>query len=640
MTTTTAPGTRVRVLTLAVAAVTAAAPVLAQRTVKPVLHGRHWVAVTGKPLAATAGALIFARGGNAVDATCAMLAATSTMWDTLGWGGETQALIFDPREGEVVGINALGVAPTGATVDFFHERGFVYPPEYGPLAAVTPGTPGGLIVMLAHYGTMSLAEVLEPSIQMADGYPIERAQADNMERRREMLQQWPDSARVFLPHLSSSEEGEGRAAPRAGEIFRQPDLLDTLRKLVEAEAAALKQGKTREQALAAAYDRFYRGDIAEEFVRGSRELGALHTMADLDQWQVHIEEPVRTNYRGVDVYKLTSWVQGPVMLQALNILENADLRSMGYNSARYIHTLYQAMNLAFADRDFYYGDPYYPPAEPLEGLLSKDYARARYGSIDWKKNDEDTRPGNPYDFQEGDNPFLDLLEQWTPIPPAADAEGEQGFQQASAGRQPLPRMTYEEAFTAGTTSIQAADAEGWVVSVTPSGAWIPAVIAGRTGIGMSQRMQSFVLDPGLNPYNLPEPGKRPRATLTPGMALKDGKPYLSFSVQGGDTQDQNLLQFFLNVVEFGMNVQQAAEAANITSHQMQSSFGAHESRPGDLDVRGDTPPWVRAELRRMGYSVRALDRTSGPITAIWFDRENGTMWGGASDFGEDYGIAW
>ena len=607
----------------------------AQRTVKPVLHGRHWVAITGKPLAATAGATVFARGGNAVDATCAMLAATSTMWDTLGWGGETQALIFDPRTQKVIGINALGVAPTGATVDFFREQGSVYPPEYGPLAAVTPGTPGGLIVMLAHYGTMSLAEVLEPAMQMADGYPIERAQADNMERRKEMLQQWPDSARVFLPHL-----GQERAAPRAGEIFRQPDLLDTLRKLVDAEAAALKKGKTREQALEAAYDRFYRGDIAEEFVRGSQELGGLHTMADLDRWQVHIEAPVRTNYHGVDVYKLTSWVQGPVMLQTLNILENADLVAMGYNSARYIHTLYQAMNLAFADRDFYYGDPYYPPEEPLEGLLSKDYARARYESIDWAQNDEDAHPGNPYDFQDGENPFLDLLEQWTPIPPAADAEGERGFQQAAAGPATLPRMTYEEAFTAGTTSIQAADAEGWVVSVTPSGAWIPAVIAGRTGIGMSQRMQSFVLDPRLNPYNLPEPGKRPRATLTPGMALLDGSPYLSFAVQGGDTQDQNLLQFFLGVVEFGMNVQQAVEAANITSHQMQSSFGAHESRPGDIDVRRDVPPWVREELRNMGYRVRALDRTSGPITAIWFDRDNGTMWGGASDFGEDYGIAW
>ncbi len=633
------PGLRVRCLAFAVAAVCAAAPALAQRTVKPVLHGRHWVAVTGKPLAATAGALIFARGGNAVDAACAMLAATSTMWDTLGWGGETQALIFDPRNNEVVGINALGAAPTGATVDFYRDRGYVYPPEYGPLAAVTPGTPGGLIVMLSRYGTMSLAEVLAPAIQMADGYPIERAQADNMERRREMLLQWPHSARVFLPHLSS-EEGDGRAAPSEGEIFRQPDLLDTLRKLVDAEAAALRQGKAREQALAAAYDRFYRGDIAEEFVRGSRELGGLHTMADLDRWQVHIEEPVRTNYRGVEVVKLTSWVQGPVMLQALNILENADLKAMGYNSARYIHTLYQAMNLAFADRDFYYGDPYYPPEEPLEGLLSKSYARARYESIDWERNDEDTKPGDPYAFQDGENPFLDLLERWTPIPPEAEAEGEQGFQQASAGRAALPRITYEEAFTAGTTSIQAADAEGWVVSVTPSGAWIPAVIAGRTGIGMSQRMQSFVLDPRLNPYNLPEPGKRPRATLTPGMALKGGQPYLSFAVQGGDTQDQNLLQFFLNVVEFGMDVQEAVEAANIASRQMQSSFGAHESRPGDLDVRRDVPPWVTAELRRMGYRVRALDRTSGPITAIWFDRENGTMRGGASDYGEDYGIAW
>ncbi len=637
---TPAPGLRVRIPAFTVAVVCLAAPALAQRTVKPVLHGRHWVAVTGKPLAATAGALIFARGGNAVDATCAMLAATSTMWDTLGWGGETQALIFDPRSDEVVGINALGAAPTGATVEFYRDRGYVYPPEYGPLAAVTPGTPGGLIVMLSHYGTMSLAEVLEPAIQMADGYPIERAQADNMERRREMLQQWPDSARVFLPHLESAESGDRRAAPRAGEIFRQPDLLDTLRKLVAAEAAALGQGKTREQALAAAYDRFYRGDIAEEFVRGSRELGGLHTMADLDRWQVHIEEPVRTNYRGVDVYKLTSWVQGPVMLQALNILENADLKAMGYNSARYIHTLYQAMNLAFADRDFYYGDPYYPPEEPLEGLLSKDYARTRYESIDWTANDEGVRPGDPYRFQDGENPFLDLLDEWTPIPPAAEAEGEEGFQQASSGGGSLPGISYEEAFVAGTTSIQAADADGWVVSVTPSGAWIPAVIAGRTGIGMSQRMQSFVLDPGLNPYNLPEPGKRPRATLTPGMALRDGEPYLSFAVQGGDTQDQNLLQFFLNVVEFGMNVQQAAEAANITSHQMQSSFGAHESRPGDIDLRSDVPPWVRGELRAMGYRVRALDRTSGPITAIWFDRENGTMWGGASDYGEDYGVAW
>lgn len=607
------------------------APADAQRTQKPVLHGKHWMAITGKPLAATAGAMVFAKGGNAVDATCAMLAATCTMWDTLGWGGETQALIYNPHTGEVKGINALGVAPTGATVEYFKEKGHRYPPEFGPLAAVTPGTPGGLMVMLAEYGSLSLADVLAPAIEMAEGYAIESSQADNMERRREMLAQWPDSRRVFLPHLS--DDPEQRAAPRGGEIFRQSDLKVTLEKLVEAEAEALAAGKSRQEAIYAAYDRFYRGDIAEELVRSVQELGGLITMEDLDRWQVYIEEPVSTDYRGIEVYKLTSWVQGPVMLQALNILENLDLQSMGYNSAVYIHALYQAMNLAFADRDFYYGDPYFPPEEPMVGLLSKDYARQRFESIDWKTNDEHIKPGDPYHFQEGENPFPTLLEQWTPIPPAAEAEGEEGFQQALV-------LSHDEAFVAGTTSIQAADAEGWVVSVTPSGGWIPAVIAGKTGIGLSQRMQSFVLDERLNPYNLVEPGKRPRATLTPGMALKEGKPYLSFSVQGGDTQDQNLLQWFLNVVEFGMNAQQAAEAANITSYQMQSSFGAHKAEPGRLRLRDDVPSWVIAKLRQMGYRVETRERTSGPITAIVFDREHGTMWGGASNFGEDYGIAW
>jgi len=605
----------------------------AQRTVKPVLHGKHWVAITGKPLGATAGAMTFARGGNAVDAACAMLAATSTMWDTLGWGGETQALIYNPHSRKVIGVNALGVAPTGATVEFFKERGDRYPPEFGPLAAVTPGTPGGLMVMLAEYGQLSLAEVLAPAIEMAAGYPIEASQANNMERRKEMLAGWPYSRAVFLPHLADDDSQE-RAAPYPGEIFRQADLEATLRKLVATEAAALAAGKSRSEAIMAAYDRFYRGDIAEELVRSTQEQGGLITMEDLDAWEVYLEEPAVTDYKGVEVYKLTHWVQGPVMLQALNILENVeDLSGMGYNSARYMHALYQAMNLSFADRDFYYGDPYTPPEEPIAGLLSKEYARQRYEQIDWQHNDDDTKPGDPYPFQDGEHPFPDLLEEWTNVPPAADAEGEEGFQQALT-------MTHEEAFTAGTTSIQAADAEGWVVSITPSGGWIPAVIAGKTGVGLSQRMQSFVLDERLNPYNLVAPGKRPRATLTPGMALKDGQPYLSFAVQGGDTQDQNLLQFFLNIFEFGMNVQQSVEAPNITSYQMQSSFGAHKSEPGRLVVRDDVPAWVIAELRDMGYQVETRRRTSGPTTAIYFDREHGTMWGGASDFGEDYGVAW
>ncbi|NIP14970.1 MAG: gamma-glutamyltransferase family protein, partial [Pseudomonas stutzeri] len=307
--------------------------------------------------------MMFQKGGNAVDAACAMLGATSTMWDVLSWGGETQALIFNPNTGEVIGINALGVAPTGATARFFLEQGLSYPPSLGPLSAVTPGTPGGLMVMLAEYGKLSLADVLEPSIQMADGYPIEASTANSLERNKRRIKEWPYSAAVYLPHA-----GEEREAPSAGEIFRQPDLAETLRKLVQAEAEALEAGASRKEAIYAAYERFYTGDIAQEFVRGAQEQGAQITMEDLANWQVYIEEPVMTTYKGIEVYKLTTWVQGPVLLQALNILENFDLASMGYNSARYIHTLYQAMNLAFADRDFYYGDPYFPPEEPIEGL--------------------------------------------------------------------------------------------------------------------------------------------------------------------------------------------------------------------------------------------------------------------------------
>ena len=622
----------------------------ADRPHKPVLHGQHWVAITGKPLGAQAGAMIFQRGGNAVDAACAMLAAVTTLWDTLSWGGETQALIYDPTKKKVIGINALGVAPTGATPEFFKNQNMKYPPEFGPLAAVTPGTPGGLFTMLAEFGTMSLADVLGPAIQLADGYPIEIELSSVIERNKARIKQWPYAKAVMLPH-----QGQAREAPAPGEIFRQPDLAATLRKLVEAEAQALKAGKNRKQAIYAAYDRFYKGDIATELVRSVKEQGGLFTMDDLAKWQVHIEEPVSTTYRGIAVYKLTTWVQGPAMLQALNILENMDLKAMGYNSARYLHAIYQAMNLAFADRDFYYGDPYVPPAEPIKGLLSKAYAKERFKTINWSKNDPEIGPGDPYPYQGEKNPFRSLLERWRATGGAKTAGGAAGSGStgATASAGPAPAVVaaadptsqplddeFVRHFYAGTTSIEAADDKGWVVSVTPSGGWVPAVIAGKTGVGLSQRMQSFVLDPAENPFNVVEPGKHPRATLTPSLALKDGKPYLSFAVQGGDSQDQNLLQFFLDVVEFGMNVQEACEAANINSYQMRSSFGAHDARPGKMLINEQLPAWVRSELARMGYSFEVKPRTAGPINAIFFDQPHGTFWGGSSDDGDDYGIAW
>lgn len=610
--------------------------IIAQQTQKPPLHGKNWMAITGKPLAATAGAIIFQKGGNAIDAACAMLAATCTMWDVLSWGGETQALIYNPKTKKVIAINALGIAPTGATPEFFKSKGYNFPPQYGPLAATTPGTPGGICYMLANYGTMSLEQVLAPAMQMAAGYPIEAQTANSIERSKEHIKEWPYSKKIFLPHL-----GEKREAPEAGEIFVQKDLLNTLTKMVEAEREALKKGKNRKEAIMAAYNRFYKGDIAREFVRGCREQGGLITMEDLAKWKPIEEEPLHVNYKGIEVYKLQQWTQGPVMLQSLNILENFDLKGMGYNSAKYIHTLYQTMNLSFADRDFYYGDPYFSKNQPMKGLLSKEYAKQRASLIQFEKNDVHIGPGDPYPFEGKTNPFLNLLRQR-----GYELDtSKRNFAPAHDMRNSSSLVDYQESLWLGTTSVEAADKDGWVVSITPSGGWVPACIAGNTGVGMSQRMQSFVLDSSLNPFNVVAPGKRPRVTLTPTLALKNGKPFLSFAVQGGDTQDQNLLQFFLNIVEFGMTVQQAAEAANINTNQLWLSLGGTKTsdrmpKPGQILLQDQTPEPVRNQLKKMGYILSFDDRTSGPINAIYFDWKHGSFWGGSSNHGEDYGIAW
>lgn len=616
---------------------------MAQQTQKPILHGKNWMAITGKPLAATAGSMLFQQGGNAVDASLAMLAATCTMWDVLHWGGETQVLLYNPKTKKVIAFNGLGVAPTGATPEFFKGKGYAFPPEYGPLAAVTPGTPGSICYLLANYGTKSLKEVLAPAMQLAAGYPMEGSTANSIERQKNRIKEWPYSKVVFLPHL-----GEKREAPEAGEIFVQKNLLETLTKMVDAEQQALKQGKNRKQAIMAAYDRFYKGDIAKEFVRGSQEQGGLITMQDLANWKPIEEEPMKVSYKGIDVYKLQQWTQGPSMLQALNILENFDLKSMGYNSSKYIHTITQAMHLSLADRDFYYGDPYFSKNQPMQGLLSKEYAKQRAQLIDTSKNLSPALPGDPYPFEGKTNPYYELLKNWASM---ADTTAKTGGAIPAHDMRQLAYQhsamdeSYMDMMLRGTTSVEAADAEGWVVSITPSGGWIPACIAGNTGIGMSQRLQSFVLDSALNPFNVVAPGKRPRVTLTPSLAMKEGKPFLSFAVQGGDTQDQNLLQFFLNMVEFGMNVQQATEAANVNTNQLWLSLGGTKikdraPRTGDIILQNKTPEAVRNELKAKGYKLSFTERSSGPINAIFFDWKHNSFWGGSSNHGDDYGIGW
>ena len=621
----------------------------AQPTQKPPLHGKNWMAVTGKPLAATAGSIVFQKGGNAVDAACAMLAATCTMWDVLSWGGETQALIYNPKTKKVIAINALGVAPTGATVEFFKSKGYDFPPEYGPLAAVTPGTFGGLCLMLSEFGTMSLKEVLAPAMQLAAGYPIEAQTANSMERGKEMLKGWPYSKAIFLPHL-----GQKREAPEAGEIFVQKDLLETLTKLVDAEQAALKNKKSRKAAIMAAYDRFYTGDVAKEFVRGNNEQGGLITMKDLANWKPIIEEPLHVNYKGIEVYKLQQWTQGPMLLQGLNILENIDLKSMGYNSPQYIHTVYQALSMSFADRDFYYGDPAFSPNIPMQGLLSKAYAKDRAKQILLDKNDPNIAPGDPYPYEGKTNPYLSLLQKRKLLTDTTAIQGTavpKHDQTSYISMEDLKNSittsdeAYHDRLWRGTTSVEAADSSGWVVSITPSGGWLPACVAGKTGIGMSQRMQSFVLDSIVDPFNVVAPGKRPRVTLTPSLALKDGKPLICFGVQGGDTQDQNLLQFFLNMVEFNMTVQEATEAPNFNTNQLWLSLGGtkmndRKPKAGNILLSNSTKPAVSDALKKMGYKISLGSRTSGPINAIYLDDKHKSIWGGSSNNGEDYGIGW
>ena len=463
---------------------------ISQTTQKPPLHGKKYMAITGKPIAATVGARIFEQGGNAVDASCAMIAASCTIWDVLSWGGETQALIYNPNTKKVIAMNALGYAPQQATVDFFKKKGYNFPPEYGPLAAVTPGTFGGICYMLSHYGTMHLYQILEPSLNLAQGYPMDAQTANAIEKNKALIKQWKYSARILLPHL-----GEQREAPEPGEIFVQKELANTLQQLIDVEKKALKSGKPRIEAITDAYNLFYKGAIADEIVRSTQEQGGLITKEDLRIWQPREEDPLHVNYKGIDVYKLNAWTQGPTLLQALNILENFDLKSMEYNSSQYINTLYQTLSLVNADRDFYYGDPKFSQI-PIEGLLSKAYSKERSKLIDTTKNNIYIEPGNPYPYQNQINPFSNLLKKRKLFLDSIETSVQTAVPKHDASHILIHEMysedaLYETRLFAGTTTVEAADAEGWVVSVTPSGGWIPACIAGNTGIGLSQRLTKF-----------------------------------------------------------------------------------------------------------------------------------------------------
>ena len=585
-----------------------------ERPVRLPARGTHGAVAAGSGPATAAGMRIYYRGGNAVDAgIAAMLAASVTEFSHFGLGGEAPILVRT-RDGKVHAVAGVGTMPKLASAEFFRHRKLLpdelaappdpmglkaWVPVAGILAALVPGMVDSALVTLREYGTMSFAEVVEPAIELADAYPVDETRAGAIRRAQRYLESWPSSRRVFLP--------EGRA-PLPGEILRQPDLARTLRQMADTEKRALAAGAGRVKAIDAVRDLFYRGDIARRIDRFSRENNGLLRYDDMAAFRLEPEEPVSTSYRGYQVYKPGFWSQGPSMIEALNLVEGFDLRAMRLNSAAYIHTLVEALKLAYADRDAWYGDPRFTkiPAR----LLTKEYAAERRALITARAS-LDFRPGSVGD-----------------APPRHPSQF------------PGERYRIDAALMArDTTCVDAIDRDGVVFSATPSGAWMPSVIAGDTGIPLTQRAQQFLLIAG-HPNEL-APGKRPRITLSPTLVTQGGRALIALSTPGGDNQDQSLLQVLLNVLEFGQNAEVAVEAPRFQTRHLVSSFDNHAMNPGDLLLDERIPASVAADLARRGHLVDTRPRfASGAAPVLIRVLPSGTIEAGADPYGYRSAEAW
>jgi len=593
--------TRVLVVGLLVAAVGAGPTfavdgIVSSRTYRPEVVGRVGVVAAGRHFAAEAGMRMLARGGNAVDAgVAATFAAAVTEISHFGLGGEVPIVLYLADRKDAVVINGQGTAPAAASADIFRAvRGI---PTNGPSAGTVPAVVDALAIALAEFGTLSLADVLAPAIALADGFPWYEFLTQYL--RPDVERMHPSAFRVYVP---------GGKIPERGSIFRQTDLAQTLRALVEAERQ--NAGSGRKAAIHAARDRFYRGDIGQRIAKAVREAGGLLTEADLATYRGRVEPPTRrvfkTRHGSFEVAKTGFWGQGPVLLQALALLDGLELERMGHNSTEYIHTVTEALKLALADRDAFYGDPDFAPV-PAGGLLSDAYAAQRRKLIDPLTADNTARPGDPWKFQAASVP---------PARPRATV--------ASVGVPPGP--------SPDTTTINVADAQGNLFSASPSSAWFAGgtFIAGDTGVPLGNRMQAFVLDEG-HP-NVVRGGKRPRTTLSPTIVLRDGKPFVALSSPGGDSQDQQALQVLLNLAVFDMPPQEAIEAPRFNSLHHRESFREHRFAPGFLQVEDRVAPGVMDALRRLGHKVIVL----GPFmidtgTALaGVDPRYGTLFG-ASD---------
>ena len=570
-------------------------------TTRPVVCGRRGVIASGHHLASAAGLKMFALGGNAVDAGVAAgfaLAVLKPQDNSLG--GECPILIYSPARQRVIAVSGQGPAPRAATVAWFRERGMALIPGDGLLGATVPGMFGAYATALAEFGHLTLRETLAPALALAeDGFPLYEALRGSLLAHRERFErEWPSSAEVFLP---------GGHVPEVGALLKQPALARTLRRLAEAESTPAAE--SREAAIGRAVELFYRGEIAEEILRFATTTpvrdasGGSHTALlaedDFAGFRTRLEAPVAADYRDCRVFKCGPWTQGPVHLQQLKLLEGFDLSSLAHNGADHIHTVIECAKLAFADRDRYYGDPDFADV-PLERLLSAEYNAALRGQVN-------PRVAN-------NAPVWDL-------PPAVGLEGN---------------------YVGDTTHLDAADAEGFLMSATPSGAWIPSSpVIPELGFPLGTRAQVFTLQEG-HP-NSPQPGKRPRTTLTPSIAFRQGRPWLAYGTPGGDMQDQWTVQFLLNVVDFGMDLQQAMDAPSFHTTHFINSFYPKNAGDGTIFVEEGIPLPVLRELQARGHRLHLLPaNVNGEVCAAAINAETGLLEAAASSksFGQAYAGAW
>jgi gamma-glutamyltranspeptidase/glutathione hydrolase len=574
------------------------------QTMRPVIRGRHAAVSSMKPQATDAARQILQAGGNAFDAAVAGQAALGvTDFPMNGVGSDAVVLVYHAGDKKVYSVNAEPRAPKLATIEWYEKNnGGKLPQSDGLLAGGLPGVVDAWYILLDRWGTMSFEQVLQPAIDLAEnGFPLSEAAAAEIDSEKKILK-YPTTVKIYL-HTGK--------APKAGEILKNPDLALTLKKLVEAEKE--NQSKGRHEALKAARDRFYKGDIAHELAAFSEANGGLFRYNDFAEYSAEVETPVSIDYRGYRVYKNPSASQGPAELIALNLLEGYDLKSLGHNSPDFLHASVEAVKLAMADREKYLGDMDFIKI-PYEGLLSKEYARERRKLIDPAKASLELRPGSPERFAGKGSWFF-----------------------------PTPHSVLEgDARHDGDTSyIAVVDKDRNMVSFEPSlhSSFGTGVVMGNTGIIFNCRGDYYSLVRG--EANALEPGKRPRSTLQSTLVMKDGEPYAIMGSPGGDDQVMRTMQTLINVIDFGMNIQQAIEAPRWSSRSFPASPFPHTMYPGDMTVEARIPETTQKALRARGHKLRIAPAWSlGSNAGIIIDAKTGVLSAGADPRVDAYAWAW